>query len=398
MIKNIDDYNFKNKKALVRVDFNVPMNHRNEITDGRRIHKARPTIDKIVRDGGIPIIISHLGRPNGMIKPKYSLRPVANFLEDLGYSVVYGYQSIGEEAENAVNSAKVGDIVLLENLRYNIEERNNDADFCKSLAKLADVYVNDAFGTAHRAHASTYGVASLFENRFCGYLLEKEIEFLGRTLENPKPPVVAIIGGAKISGKINIIENLFKICDTILLGGGMMFTFYKALGYEIGGSILEVQHVELATKILKIADELGKNIVLPLDVVVANSFRNDAQFKTVSCEMIQRHDIGMDIGYKTQDLFSNVILKAKTVIWNGPMGVFEMDNFARGTFEIAKSMVRATEKGAITIVGGGDSASAIKKLNLVDKVSHLSTGGGASLEFMEGKVLPGIKALDVPEK
>lgn len=394
MIKTIDDHNFKGQKALVRVDFNVPMNHRNEITDGRRILKALPTIDKIKNDGGIPIIVAHLGRPNGMIKPKYSLRPVANYLEDLGYSVVYAHESIGEEAVEAVQKATVGDIVMLENVRYHIQETDNDPEFCKSLASLADVYVNDAFGTAHRAHASTYGVAKLFEDRFCGYLLEKEIEFLGRTLENPTPPVVAIIGGAKISGKINVIEHLFGLCDTILIGGGMMFTFYKAMGYEIGGSILESQHLQLANKILDKAKELGKTILLPTDVVVARSFRNDTEFRTVNADMIEHHDIGMDIGYKTQNMFADIIKNAKTVIWNGPMGVFEMKNFARGTYEIAKAMAKATEKGATTIVGGGDSASAVKKLKFVDKVSHVSTGGGASLEFLEGKTLPGVEALE----
>jgi len=394
MIKTIDDHNFNGQKALVRVDFNVPMNHRNEITDGRRILKALPTIDKIKNDGGIPIIVAHLGRPNGMVKPKYSLRPVANYLEDLGYSVVYAHESIGEEAVEAVQKATVGDIVMLENVRYHIQETDNDPDFCKSLASLADVYVNDAFGTAHRAHASTYGVAKLFKDRFCGYLLEKEIEFLGRTLENPTPPVVAIIGGAKISGKINVIEHLFGLCDTILIGGGMMFTFYKAMGYEIGGSILESQHVQLANKILDKAKELGKTILLPTDVVVARSFRNDTEFRTVNADMIDHQDIGMDIGINTQKMFAEIIQSANTVIWNGPMGVFEMKNFAKGTYEIAKAMAKATKKGAITIVGGGDSASAVKQLKFVDKVSHVSTGGGASLEFLEGKTLPGVEALE----
>ena len=395
MIRSIYDTSFEGKKVLVRVDFNVPLDKNQNITDDKRIKESLPTIDKIIDDGGIPILMSHLGRPKGSPKPEYSLKPVADYMKNVyGLSMIFAEDCIGEPAHQAIDKAATGDIVLLENLRFHKEEEANDAEFARKLASLGDVYVNDAFGSAHRAHASTHAVAMLFENRFAGNLMKDEITYLQKAVTNPQKPYVAVIGGAKISGKIDVIKNLLNKCDTILIGGGMMFTFYKALAMEIGKSILEEDKVALAKEIIAEADVKRVRLILPKDTIIANNFSNEANYKCVKNNEIPPDWIGMDIGKETMKQYSEEITKAKTIVWNGPMGVFEMENFAKGTYQIANAMAEATRKGAITIVGGGDSAAAIAKMNFEDKVSHVSTGGGASLEFLEGKELPGIKALD----
>lgn len=396
MIKSINDTSFKNKKVLVRVDFNVPLDDNLNVTDDMRVVASLPTIDKIIKDSGIPILISHLGRPKGKPNLKYSLKPVANLLkEKYRYNVIFAEDCIGDLALNAVNSAKTGDIVLLENLRFYAGEEENSPDFAKQLAELADVYVNDAFGTAHRAHASTEGVTHYFTEKYAGLLMQKELKYLGEALNSPKKPFVAIIGGAKISGKIDVLNNLLNKCDSILIGGGMMFTFLKSQDKKIGKSLLEEDKIEIAKDLIQAAKDANVRLILPVDVVIANEFNNEADTSTVSVDNIPEDAIGMDIGPDTVELFKNEILKAKTVFWNGPMGVFEMPNFAKGTFAIADALKSATENGAITVVGGGDSASAINSLGYEKYISHVSTGGGASLEFIEGKELPGVKALEV---
>jgi phosphoglycerate kinase len=393
--KTIDDINVSGKKVLVRVDFNVPLDGDKKITDDKRIVESLPTIKKILKDGGIPILMSHLGRPKGKPKPEFSLAPVAKRLgELLGVKVIMAADCIGPEAKKAVASAKPGDVVLLENLRFHTEEEANDENFAKELASLGDVYVNDAFGSAHRAHASTEGITRFLKPAVAGYLMEKELRFLSQAVGNPNRPYVAIIGGAKISGKIDVINNLLGKVDALIIGGGMMFTFLKAMGKEIGNSILEADKVDLAKELLAKA-KIGKaKFLLPVDCIVAEKFENTAAKKVVSVDAIQQGWVGMDIGPKSIELFKDVIVKAKTVVWNGPMGVFEMDNFVAGTKAIADALVEATKHGASTIVGGGDSAAAIAKFGLESKVSHVSTGGGASLEFLEGKVLPGVAVLD----
>lgn len=396
MIKTIYDVQFESKKVLVRVDYNVPIDENGNVTDDTRIRESLPTIDKIIDDHGIPILISHLGRPKGEINPKYSLAPVAKYLrEKFGYNVLFAEDCIGNNAKDTIAKAETGDIVLLENLRFHKEEEKNDPEFAKKLAELADVYVNDAFGSAHRAHASTEGVTKYFETKVAGKLLLDEIEYLGKAVKNPIKPFVSIIGGAKISGKIDVIRNLFNKCDTILIGGGMMFTFFKAMNLNIGKSICEDDKVELAQQLINEAKEKNVNLILPVDVVIASNFSNDAQKMMVPANEIPDNWFGMDIGSKTIETFSNIIREAKTIFWNGPMGVFEMSNFANGTLAIAKAMAEATEKGATTIVGGGDSAAAISQMNFKNKITHVSTGGGASLEYIEGKTLPGIAALEV---
>jgi phosphoglycerate kinase len=395
MVKSIYDEHFEGKRVLVRVDFNVPLDENKNITDDIRIRESLPTIDKIIDDGGIPVLMSHLGRPKGEPNPKYSLKPVAGYLESkYGYNVIFASDCIGLPAKEAVRNAGTGNIVLLENLRYHKEEEKNDPDFAKELASLGDCYVNDAFGSAHRAHASTHAVALLFKDRFAGKLMLAELEYLGNALTNPARPFIAIIGGAKISGKIDVINNLLNKCNTILVGGGMSFTFFKAMGYEIGKSLLEEDKVSLAKELIESAKVKNVNLLLPVDVVVAKEFSNDAEFKTVGINEIPEDWTGLDIGAKTSELYSSEILKAKTIVWNGPMGVFEMENFSHGTFSVAKALAESTAKGAISVVGGGDSAAAIKLLKLDKEISHVSTGGGASLEFLEGKILPGIAALE----
>ena len=385
------------KRILVRVDFNVPLDENGNITDDKRIVESLPTIKAIIENGGKCILMSHLGRPKGEVNPKYSLKVTAKRLSDLlDKEVLFTDDCIGEGNDLIIDGMEKGSILLLENLRFYKEEEKNDPGFAKKLASYGDIYVNDAFGTAHRAHASTEGVTDYIDKCAAGYLMEKEIMYLSSAVEDPKRPLCAILGGSKISGKIDVIQNLLDKADVILIGGGMMFTFYKALGLNIGKSILEEDKVDLARDILNNAKKAGKHILLPIDVVFANKFENDAEIKVLEFDLVTpEYDewMGMDIGQETITLFKERILLSKTIVWNGPMGVFEMENFAKGTFEIAKALAQATENGAITIVGGGDSASAIAKAGLQDSVTHVSTGGGASLEYLEGKKLPGIEAL-----
>jgi len=390
----IDDLQLKGKKVLVRVDFNVPLNDKLEITDDRRIKASLPTIKKIIEDGGKVILMSHLGRPKGEIKPEFSLKPVAERLRKLlNKEVKFLHECVGKEVEDAVNSLKNGEIILLENLRFHKEETANNPDFAKQLSKLGDVYINDAFGSAHRAHASIEGITKYFKQCAAGYLMQKELKYLGNAVANPVKPFTAILGGAKISGKIDVIENLLNKVDTLIIGGGMAFTFLKAMQYEIGKSLLEEDKLALAKNILKRVETLDVQFLLPVDVIVADEFNNDSPSENVDVDDISEGKMGLDIGPKSIKLFNEEIIKSKTIVWNGPMGVFEFDNFAKGTLAVANALVKATENGAVTIVGGGDSAAAIKKFGLDKKVSHVSTGGGASLEFLEGKVLPGVAAL-----
>ena len=389
----VDDVNFKGMRVLVRVDFNVPI-EAGRVADDTRIRSTLPTIKKIISDGGKAILMSHLGRPKGKFKPELSLKPVAEHLSSLiGKEVKFAPDCIGDEVKKIVNELKDGDIVLLENLRFHEGEEKNDEKFAKELAELGDIYVNDAFGTAHRAHASTYGVAKFFDKRIAGYLMIKEIEYLSKAVSNPEKPYVAILGGAKVSDKMGVIKNLIEKVDAILIGGGMANTFLKAMGYETGNSLVENDKLELAKELMNEAEKKNVKFVLPSDCVIADSFSNEASFEVVSVDSVKPGWQILDIGPETIKKFSEILDTARTVVWNGPMGVFEFENFAKGTFEIAKELARITQKGAVTIVGGGDSASAISKAGLSDKVSHVSTGGGASLEFLEGKELPGVAIL-----
>ena len=384
----------RSKKVLVRVDFNVPMSKENEgqITDDKRIVESLPTIRKIISEGGKLILMSHMGRPKGEKNLKYSLRPIAMHLSELlDKPVLFADDCIEESTEAIVNDLQDGDILLLENLRFYNEEEKNNPEFAKKLASYGDIYINDAFGTAHRAHASTEGVTKYIKTNAAGYLMEKELAYLSKAIANPEHPYAAVLGGSKISGKIDVIKNLLGKADKILIGGGMIFTFYKAMGYEIGKSLLEEDKVELAKELIA---EAGTKLMLPVDVVCADKFENSAKFSTYKADSIPADMIGMDIGPETIKLFREELLKAKTIVWNGPMGVFEMDNFAKGTFEVAAALAEATKKGAVTVIGGGDSAAAIAKTGLEKQVSHVSTGGGASLEFLEGKTLPGVEALN----
>ena len=391
----IDNFDLKDKRVLVRVDFNVPLDENQNITNDIRIKASLPTINKIINDGGKVILMSHLGRPKGERKQEFSLKPAAVRLgELLGKEGLFVDDCIGEEVESAVNRMKLGDVLVLENVRFHNGETKNDPDFAKQLAQLGDIYINDAFGSAHRAHASTEGVTRFIERCAAGYLMEKEIDYLGSALANPGRPHCAILGGAKISGKIDVINNLMDKVDTLIVGGGMAFTFLKAQGKEIGKSLLEEEKLEMAVDILAKLKNSKAKFLLPVDVVVAEEFTNDSAFETVSVENIPASKMGLDIGLETIKLFKDELLKSNTIVWNGPMGVFEMDNFAKGTIAIAQALVKATEKGAVTVVGGGDSVAAISKAGLEDKVSHVSTGGGASLEFLEGKILPGVAALN----
>jgi phosphoglycerate kinase len=392
---NIDKIDLKGKRVFVRVDFNVPLDENLNITDDIRIVESLPTIKKIITDGGKAILASHLGRPKGGPNPKYSLKPVAQRLSELlGKEVKLAPDCVGEEVKALVEQMQDGDVLLLENVRFHAEEEKNDSEFARKLAELADVYVNDAFGSAHRAHASTEGITKFVSTSVAGYLMQKELDYLGKAISNPQRPFTAILGGAKISGKIDVINNLFDKVDTLIIGGGMAFTFFKAQGKEIGKSLLEEDKIELAKEILNKAKDSNIKFLLPVDVIVASEFNNDSPSEVVTVDNILADKMGLDIGPETVKLFNEEILKSKTIVWNGPMGVFEMDNFAKGTFEIAKSLAEATAQGAITVIGGGDSAAAIAKAGLKDKVSHVSTGGGASLEFLEGKILPGVAALN----
>jgi phosphoglycerate kinase len=390
----IDDIQLKNKKVLVRVDFNVPIDEKGEVANDKRIFASLPTIKKILQEGGKPILMSHLGRPKGKKVPEMSLAPVAKRLEELlGKPVKFVNDCIGPEVKKAISEIKPGECLLLENLRYHPEEEKNDPEFAKKLASLGDIYVNDAFGTAHRAHASTEGVTKYFKQCAAGYLMQKELQYLGMALTDPQRPFVAVLGGAKISGKIDVITNLMDKVDALLIGGGMAFTFYKAMSKEIGKSLLEPDKIDLAKEILKKAQDKKVNFLLPEDLVVAPEAKEDAPVHIVEYDAIPSDMQGLDIGPKTLKRFASELDKAKTVVWNGPMGVFEVTKFAQGTIKIAEELAKITERGAITIVGGGDSASAVAKAGLKDKLSHISTGGGASLEFLEGKILPGVAAL-----
>lgn len=393
----IKENKIKDQRVLVRVDFNVPVDADGVISDDKRILESLPTIKAIISNGGKCILMSHLGRPKGEKNMKYSLSVVAEYLSNvLNKPVLFSDDCISADNSEVINNMKAGDVLLLENLRFYKEEEENDPEFAKKLAAYGDIFVNDAFGTAHRAHASTEGVTHFIKTSAAGYLIEKELKYLSAAIANPKKPLCAILGGSKISGKIDVLENLLNVADTILIGGGMMFTFYKALGYNIGKSILEEDKVELAKEILEKVKTSKTKFMLPEDVLMADKFDKDAQTKEMFSDRITvdfNDWIGVDIGPKTIHMYKEEIMKSNTIIWNGPMGVFEIDIFATGTIEIAKSLAEATAKGAITIIGGGDSASAVAKAGLEDKVTHVSTGGGASLEFLEGKKLPGIEAL-----
>lgn len=389
--KTIEDIEVAGKKVLVRCDFNVPLDENKNITDENRLIGALPTIKYLIDHKAKVILCSHLGRPKGEFNPKFSLAPVAKRLSELlGQEVKMADDVIGDSAKALAASLKDGEVMLLENVRFHKEEEKNDPEFAKALASLAEVYVNDAFGTAHRAHASTAGVADYLP-AVCGYLIKKEIEIMGKALSNPERPFVAILGGAKVSDKIGVIENLLDKVDYLIIGGGMAYTFLKAKGYEIGTSICEDEKIELATNIMEKAQQKGVELLLPVETVVAKEFSADSEPVVVPSDKIPADMMGMDIGPKTIELFSEVVKKAKTVIWNGPMGVFEFPKFAVGTKAIAKALA---ETDAVTIIGGGDSAAAVAQLGFADKMTHISTGGGASLEYLEGIELPGIAALN----
>jgi len=394
--KTIDQLKLTNQRVLVRVDFNVPLDKAGKITDDNRIVMALPSIKKIIAENGKLILMSHLGRPKGEKKPEMSLKPVADRLSELlEKKVLFLDDCIGEKVEEAVNSMENGDVILLENLRFYKEETKNDDGFSQKLAKLGDVYINDAFGAAHRAHASTEGVTHFMDECAVGYLIEKELKYLGMAVSNPKRPFIAILGGAKVSGKIDVINNLMDKVDTLLIGGGMIFTFYKAMGYNVGSSLIEEDKIEIAKEVLAKAKEKNVKLLLPSDIVISDRFSNDGETKIVQNNEIPDDWMGLDIGPKAIEEFEKEISNGKTLVWNGTMGVFEMEKFAEGTFALARIIADCTEKnGLISIIGGGDSAAAIAKANLKEKMTHISTGGGASLEYLEGKVLPGIEAVD----
>ncbi len=390
--KTIRDVNLNGKKVFVRVDYNVPLDENKKITDDMRIVESLPTIKHLLNQNAKIILASHLGRPKGEKNPKYSLKPVAERLSELlGKPVKFAPDCIGDEVKKMCNELKDGEIILLENLRFYKQEEKNETEFCKSLASLAEAYVNDAFGTAHRAHASTEGITKFLDIKVSGFLIEKELKYLGEALENPQRPLVAIIGGAKVSTKITVMENLIKMVDVLLIGGGMTYTFLKAQGLEIGKSLLEEETVPQAKELLEKFKSSKARVILPVDCIVADKFEEAADIKTVDSNAIPAEWQGIDIGPKTLDIFISEITKAKTVVWNGPVGVFEIEKFAQGTKKLAEALAASD---AITIIGGGDSASAVEKFNVKDKMSHVSTGGGASLEFLEGKILPGIAALE----
>lgn len=388
--KTIEDIDVKGKRVIVRVDFNVPLDENKNITDDKRIVGALPTIRYLIEHGAKTILVSHLGRPKGGFDEKYSMMPTAKRLSELLHQeVIMAKDVIGPDAKEKAAALKEGEVLMLENVRFHKEEEKNDPEFAKELASLAEIYVNDAFGTAHRAHASTAGIANYLP-AVCGFLIKKEIEIMGKALSNPERPFVAILGGAKVSDKISVIENLIDKVDTLIIGGGMAYTFLKAKGYKIGNSICEDDKLDLARKLMKKAEDKGVNLLLPIGSIVAKEFKNDAERMYVPSDAMPDGWMGMDIGTLTIEKFTEEIKKAKTIVWNGPMGVFEFPNFAAGTREIARAVA---ESGAVSIVGGGDSAAAIEQLGFADKITHISTGGGASLEFLEGKELPGIAVL-----
>lgn len=392
MKKTVKDVDVRSKRVLVRVDYNVPLDANGNVSDDKRITASLPTINYLLEQGARIILCSHLGRPKGEVKKEFSLAPVAKRLKELlpNVNIYFASDCIGEEAERKAAALKDGEILLLENLRFHKEEEKNDPEFAKKLASLAEIYVSDAFGTVHRAHASTAGVAAYLP-AVAGFLIGKELSIMGGALENPERPFVAILGGAKVADKIGVITNLLNKCDTLLIGGGMAYTFFKAMGYEIGDSLLDAESIDLAKQLMETAKQKGVKLLLPVDTVVAKAFAADAEHMTVASNAIPAGWQGLDIGEKTRELFAAEIKNAKTVIWNGPMGVFEFPEFAKGTEAVAKA---CAECGGTTIIGGGDSASAVKKLGYADKMTHISTGGGASLEFLEGKVLPGVAALN----
>ncbi|MFH6985970.1 phosphoglycerate kinase [Marinoscillum luteum] len=394
-MRTIDDFNFRNRKALIRVDFNVPLDENSQITDDTRLRAAIPTIKKIIDEGGAVILMSHLGRPKTGPEEKYSLKHiVADLSEKLGVSVHFANDCIGDEAQEKAKALGNGEVLLLENVRFYPEETKGDEAFAEKLASLGDIYVNDAFGTAHRAHASTTIAAKFFADKCCGYVMQQELVNAEKVLGEPTRPFTAIMGGAKVSDKILIIDRLLDVADNLIIGGGMSYTFSKAKGGNIGKSLLEADKMDLTKELEAKAKAKGVNLILPVDTVIADDFDKDANKKTVPAGKIPDDWQGLDIGPETIKLFSETIKNSKTILWNGPMGVFEFPAFAVGTEAIAKSLVSATEKGAFSLIGGGDSASAINNLGYGDKVSYVSTGGGALLEYMEGKVLPGVAALE----
>lgn len=389
--KSVEDIDVKGKRVLVRCDFNVPIDKDGNITDKKRIEESLKTIKYLIDHNAKVILCSHLGRPKGEFNMKYSLSPVAGVLsEKLGLEVKMAHDVIGQSAVTIANSLKDGEVELLENVRFHKEEEENDKEFSKKLASLADIYVNDAFGTAHRAHASTAGVAEFLPS-VCGFLIQKEISIMGKALSDPKRPFLAILGGAKVSDKIKVINNLLEKVDTLIIGGAMAYTFMNALGYSIGSSKCESDKIELAKDIMVKARDKDVRLVLPVDNVVGKEFSENTESQIVNSDSIPEGFMGLDIGPKSCEAFSDVIKDAKTIVWNGPMGVFEWDKFAKGTLEVAKAVA---DSGAVSIIGGGDSAAAIDKLGLSDRMTHISTGGGASLKFLEGADLPGISALD----
>ena len=395
-MKTIDNYNFANKKALIRVDFNVPLNKDFEITDASRINAAIPTIKKILKDGGSVILMSHLGRPKQGPEEKFSLKHLIPYLsEQLNTEVKFADNCVGESAKKMSESLLPGEVLLLENLRFHKEETKGDEAFAEKLSELGDVYINDAFGTAHRAHASTAIIAKFFPNKkFFGYIMENELKNINQVIKNNKKPFTAILGGAKVSGKIEIIKNLLDKVDNMIIGGGMMFTFIKALGGEIGSSMFEEDLLDIAIETIEKANELGVNLLIPTDAVIADAFSNEAQILTSDSDNIPEGWMGLDIADESIKDFTEIIKSSKTILWNGPMGVFEMSNFENGTKAIAEAVADATNNGAFSLIGGGDSVAAINKYGLTKNVSYVSTGGGAMLEFIEGKELPGVKAIE----
>ena len=394
-MKTIDDFNFEHKKALIRVDFNVPLDEDFNVTDTNRIEAAKPTIIKVLEDGGSAVLMSHLGRPKGQRNDAMSLKHICGKVSEIiGVQVKFVTDCVGEEAEKAVADLEEGEVLLLENLRFHEEETSGDVEFAKQLSKLGDVYVNDAFGTAHRAHASTTIVAQFFPGKKCfGYLLAREIKSIEKVMRTGEKPVLAILGGAKVSSKITIIENILDKVDHLIIGGGMTYTFVKAQGGNIGDSICEDDKMDLALSILAQAKAKGVQVHIPVDVLAANDFSNDAKTQVVDVDKIPDGWQGLDAGPKTLDNFKEVILKSRTILWNGPVGVFEMEKFAKGTISVGNFIDEATQSGAFSLVGGGDSVAAVKQFGFQDKVSYVSTGGGAMLESLEGKTLPGIAAI-----
>jgi len=393
-MKTVDTFNFSNKKALIRVDFNVPLNDKYEITDFTRINAAENTIKKILNDGGSVILMSHLGRPKDGPEEKFSLKHLVNELSNrFNTDVKFADDCIGNSASTLAKSLQNGEILLLENLRFYKEETKGDDGFAEKLSELGDVYVNDAFGTAHRAHASTTVVAKYFSDKICGYVMQAELDNAKKVLENPARPFTAIMGGAKISDKIMIIEKLLDKVDNLIVGGGMAYTFFKAIGGNVGASLVEEDKLELAKELIQKAKSKGVSLELPIDSIIADGFSNDANTQVCENISIPNDWMGLDIGPDAQEVFRRVVAKSKTILWNGPMGVFEMSNFSKGTKSVARAVVDATEIGGFSLIGGGDSAAAVNILGYGDKVSYVSTGGGALLEYMEGKVLPGVAAL-----